>query len=355
LNVRQSIEIIERLSLPFAIRDIEWVPNYTYGDDIYDEKVIAVSPYIRRESVITRLNVVCGPGNWENVMSPHGSLGLFQGIKIKIEDEWVIKYDGAAMETRDGIDQIKAVFSRSLRRSAEIWGVGLYLQFIPQLYAIKRPLNYYKAAYVWEKKPLRIRWDPPELPQEFLPRYMTPEQFIRMQRIRVYFSEEKQKKLTDIIEEWKLNYKQVSYEDANKAIASVENKINERLRLINKKLVIVPDETNQQKPVNKKESAGENSKKQKNSSENKKEDPNAFLNNDQWQALNKLLEFIKQFNNVPAKAQDPEITKTCMEVEEALLKHVRKEEPITVGQAKRYQMRMRKIYDKYKSKNKNPY
>lgn len=247
MNTEEFDKAVDRLQRPFAVRDIDWVPNYTYGDDTYNDKVIAVAPYIRREAVITRFNVVCGPGQWENLVEPLGNFGLYQGIALNHNGEWVRKWDGAQIDDGNGgrIDAVKAVISRSIRRVGEVWGVGLYLQFIPQLFAVKRPSDYYSSDETWEdrKKNLKIRWDHPPLPKEYLPEFMTPEQYIRMKRILKYFSDEKKLSARELISSWEDDFESVSYENAELTIGMVEDRILKRLKSIDNRQVTVPNKT----------------------------------------------------------------------------------------------------------------
>lgn len=243
MNKSEFDTAMDRLQRPFATRDIDWVPNFTYGDDNYNDKVIAVAPYIRREAVITRFNVVCGPGNWENFLEPLGKAGLYQAIAINLEGEWVRKWDGAQMDSdQSRIDPVKGAVSRSIRRAGEMWGVGLYLQFIPQLFAIKRPSSYYSSDETWEdrKNNLKIRWDHPQLPKEFIPEYMTPEQYVRMRRILKYLSDEKKQAAEEIIADWESNPDSVSYEDAEITIGLVEDRILSRLKSIDNRKIYAP-------------------------------------------------------------------------------------------------------------------
>lgn len=238
---------VQRLHEPFAPRDIDWVPNFAYGDDTYEAKQIAVAPYIRRESVITRLNVVLGARNWKTDIHPLGKLGLYQAILVRCEDEWVgPKWDGAQLtEASSRIDVVKGGVSRSIRRAGEPWGIGLYLQFVPQLFAIKRPKNYYQAEEIWETKlkggnKLKIRWDHPKLPKEFMPDTMTPEQFVRMSRIIKYFSEDKQKAAKEMLDDWESDPSSVRYEDAEMTIGLVEDRILKRLDAMDNRKVVPP-------------------------------------------------------------------------------------------------------------------
>jgi len=229
---------VERLKRPFAFRDLEWVSNFSYGDS-YNKAVIAVAPYVRRESIITRFNIVCGKGNWKNELITLGNAGLYQAILLRYGDEWIPNWDGAAMDTASNIDMVKSVSSKSLRRAAEQWDVGLYTQFVPQLYAIKRPQDEWDSYDKFSKKSwdFTVRWDRPVLPKEFLPKYMTPEQFRRMQRLIKYLEDDSEAKFQEVIDSWEEDCDSVSYEKAERLIDFVDSKIQKRLDNINPTIV----------------------------------------------------------------------------------------------------------------------
>ena len=231
--------IYNRLSLPFAESDIEWVVTYTYGDN-YNDVIIGVAPYIRRESIITRLDVVCGPSGWRNVLQPLDFNGLYQGIVIieKLNESTyreVTKWDGSAInssDSKDRIDPIKSVATNSFRRAAELWGLGRYLKELPQMYAVKRPKDDYDAAEFTKvnrkgQASFKVRWDHPQIPKEFLPDYMTPEQYIQLKGISKYCSESSRKMIDSQIQKWDNDHQDVPYTHAVELIAQVRAQIQE--------------------------------------------------------------------------------------------------------------------------------
>lgn len=244
----QFDQAAERLQLPFALNDLDWVPNFTYpkpDQKTYDNTFIGVAPYVRREAIISRLNVLVGPGSWETIMEPLSNFGLYQGLAINNGGEWVRKFDGSRLTNNDNdsIDSIKSVVSKSLRRVAELWGIGTYLHFVPQLFAVKRPSDDYDAAETWSGKGsggnyIKIRWDYPDLPKEFLPDFMTPEQLVRMKRIRRYMGEDKRSKADEMISSWMENHESIEYSTAEEIIHIVESNVKQRLSAINPKAIV---------------------------------------------------------------------------------------------------------------------
>ncbi len=79
--------------------------------------------YIDSRDVQDRLDEVCGPERWQR---DHKEIkgNLFAGIGIKIEDEWVWKWD-CGTESRE--DKEKGESSDSFKRAAVLWGVGRFL------------------------------------------------------------------------------------------------------------------------------------------------------------------------------------------------------------------------------------
>ncbi len=240
LKKEEFEKAVERLQQPFALRDLDWVPNFTYpkaDQKTYENTMIGIAPYVRREAIITRLNVVIGAGNWENRLEPLGKFGLYHGIAINCEGDWVTKFDGSQIyETNTDMDAIKSVVTQSIKRASEVWGIGLYLKFIPKLFAKKMPEDYYDADEVWSGQSasgyIKIRWDHPDLPQEYLPDYMTPEQYARMKRIRRYFGEDKKEKATLIIKEWEKDHTMIKYQIAEQIIDAVEENLKARMGAI---------------------------------------------------------------------------------------------------------------------------
>lgn len=223
-----------RLCQPFPESSIEYVVTWTYGDS-YEDVMIGVAPYIKRESVIVRLDHVIGPEHWKNEISPQ-SYGLYNGISIQVEPgNWITKWDGSEMGKTGGqIDAIKSVSTLSLRRSAELWGIGRYLKDLPQLFAVKRPSDEYDADEKTQIKrgqnKFNVRWDHPVIPKEFLPRTMTPEQYYLLSGLTKYFPEDKIGPVKQILDDFLNDDTSVPYLTAKKKIedirAYVEKNVN---------------------------------------------------------------------------------------------------------------------------------
>lgn len=112
-------------------------------------------PYVTNRAIQERLDAVCGAENWKNEFLPWKGEHQLCGISIKIDGEWVTKWDGAE---NTHTEPLKGGLSASMKRAAAQWGVGRYLYDIPnQWVAVMQSGRGYKFV------------SPPKLPQEFLP------------------------------------------------------------------------------------------------------------------------------------------------------------------------------------------
>lgn len=111
----------------FAEEDISWRPLvYTR-----DKKRALVVAYISNRAIMDRLDAVCGPANWRNSFRRGPDGGVICGISIRIDGEWVTKWDGAE---NTEIESVKGGLSASMRRAAVHWGIGRYLYRLPRVW-----------------------------------------------------------------------------------------------------------------------------------------------------------------------------------------------------------------------------
>lgn len=106
----------ERLAAPFSPEDIKHRkgPN---GKQL---------PYVTNRAIQDRLDEVMGPANWKNEFREwgQGSPGVLCGLSLRIDNEWITKWDGA--EQTD-IEAVKGGLSDAMKRAAVQWGIGRYL------------------------------------------------------------------------------------------------------------------------------------------------------------------------------------------------------------------------------------
>lgn len=110
----------EKLLDPFPAKDIEWRAGATNADKT---KAMALA-YITSRAVMNRLDEVVGPENWQDTYQPAPSGGIMCGLSIRVNDEWVTKYDGA---DNTDFEAVKGGFSDAFKRAAVKWGIGRYL------------------------------------------------------------------------------------------------------------------------------------------------------------------------------------------------------------------------------------
>lgn len=114
-------EIEAKLKAPFRPDEIEFRITATSNN-----KGLAVA-YVQNRAVQNRLDEVMGFNNWKNefIVTDKGKIC---GLSLRINDEWITKYDGAN-DTK--IEATKGGISDSMKRAAVQWGIGRYLYNLP--------------------------------------------------------------------------------------------------------------------------------------------------------------------------------------------------------------------------------
>lgn len=113
---------LENLSNYFAPHDLEWRIQQAGWSG--DKPWAMVLCYITSRAVMDRLDEVCGPANWKNEFRVEPDNAISCGISIKIDGEWVTKWDAA--DATD-IEAVKGGRSGAMKRAAVHWGIGRYL------------------------------------------------------------------------------------------------------------------------------------------------------------------------------------------------------------------------------------
>lgn len=114
-------EIEAKLKAPFRPDEIEFRVTATSNG-----RGLAVA-YVQNRAVQNRLDEVMGFENWKNefVVTSNGKIC---GLSLRINNEWITKYDGAN-DTK--IESTKGGISDSMKRAAVQWGIGRYLYNLP--------------------------------------------------------------------------------------------------------------------------------------------------------------------------------------------------------------------------------
>ena len=165
---------LARLSEPFDEEDIEWrVSRAGVGSDggIYCN----VLCYCTARAIMRRLDEVCGPGNWKNeAMTVHNipptHIAMQVGISIRIDNEWVTKWD---VSEPTKVEPIKGGFSGAMKRAGAQWGIGRYLYQLDEAFAETsktggKGWNY--ARLPRDDGGAKYYWKPPKLPSWALPK-----------------------------------------------------------------------------------------------------------------------------------------------------------------------------------------
>lgn len=147
-------DLKEKLSAPFLPSEIEWRIGATNKD-----KTSGIAlPYITNRAIMNRLDDTVGITNWKNEFYIQDKSKIC-GISIRINDEWITKYDGA---DDTNIEATKGGISNAMKRAAVQWGIGRYLYKLPTMWVGIEPNG----------KSYKIKGKPPELPNWALPKQM---------------------------------------------------------------------------------------------------------------------------------------------------------------------------------------
>ncbi len=153
-------DLAAALQKPFEMEDIEWKAQAS-GVNGKGFWVLAV-PYIKARAIRDRLDEIVGPENWKPERYEAGAAGGLQcGLSIRIDGEWITKWDGA--ENTD-YEAIKGGISGAFKRVARVWGVGRYLERATANFAEIAQDGKYKATVKDGNQKRPIRWNPPGLP-----------------------------------------------------------------------------------------------------------------------------------------------------------------------------------------------
>ena len=150
-------EIMKKLQEPFDYEEIEWMVKVANEE----KKQGLALPYVTARAIYNRLDKVCGINGWKNEYKEWKDKSQLCGISIKINDEWITKWDGADDSNTDGT---KGGLSGSCKRAASVWGIGRYLYRLPNIWTeieIK-PARNGKKTYIIKRKPTLPDWALPQ-------------------------------------------------------------------------------------------------------------------------------------------------------------------------------------------------
>lgn len=162
---------LKKLSKKFPEEDIEWRIQQC-GNNSW----ALVVPYITNRAIMQRLDDAVGPGNWKNefIASPCNT-GYQCSISIKIDNEWVTRWDGSEIVGSNTIDKIKATMSSAMKRTGVQWGIGRYLYQFDVSFATVKPCDARRDledGFIFHEnknKQEKFQWKPPALEAWALP------------------------------------------------------------------------------------------------------------------------------------------------------------------------------------------
>lgn len=167
--------LLDQLQEPFDLFDIEW--RVQHNGETNGKRWAMVLAYVTNRAIMERLDGVFGVGGWQNEYQPLDDGGFICGIKAKVGDEWVIKYDGA---NKTDVEPTKGGISSAMKRAGVQWGIGRYLYRLDTTFVTlltkdeKRDGVDYLTALIKEtrdaKYPTKFFYERPTLPKWALPR-----------------------------------------------------------------------------------------------------------------------------------------------------------------------------------------
>jgi hypothetical protein len=159
---------LTNLKAPFSQTELDWrIVRAKDGDG--GQVMAIVAPYVTNRAIMERLDETVGPSNWRNEYTDGPDGGILCGLSIRIDGEWVTKWDGAE---NTNLEPVKGGLSGAMKRAAVQWGIGRYLYSIETVFAAVNQNGKYRG-----KSPngTHFKWDPPQLPAWALPEGEEPE------------------------------------------------------------------------------------------------------------------------------------------------------------------------------------
>lgn len=160
--------ILDMLKDPFEPKDVEWRACRSGVSKGGKPWVMALA-YITNRAIMERLDSVVGPENWRNEYKDAPCGGVLCGLSLRINGEWVTKWDGA--ENTD-VEAVKGGLSGAMKRAGVQWGIGRYLYGLTENFATvveQREANSHQAVIKTDGGKVYAHWVPPALPGWALP------------------------------------------------------------------------------------------------------------------------------------------------------------------------------------------
>lgn len=127
-------EKMAKLKEPFHPDDIEW----RVGSKGKNNTIGLALAYVTNRAIQERLDEVFGIGGWKNEFVEWKGGSQLCGISVKIDNEWITKWDGAA---DSDFEAVKGGLSNAMKRAACQWGIGRYLYKLPDVWKPIEPVG----------------------------------------------------------------------------------------------------------------------------------------------------------------------------------------------------------------------
>ena len=145
----------QKLTAPFPEEDIEW--RIQSSGETNGKIWARVLAYVTNRAIMNRLDEVVGPENWKNDFREAPIGGVLCGISIRVDSEWITKWDGA--ENTD-IEAVKGGLSGAMKRAAVQWGMGRHLYELKEQFADISDKGEHRAKTKGGKT---FKWNPPKM------------------------------------------------------------------------------------------------------------------------------------------------------------------------------------------------
>ena len=164
---------LKQLSEPFPADDIEW--RVSRAGNGKSGPFCMVLAYITARAIQERLDAVCGPEHWKTeeprVITVNGKSAFACGLSIRIENEWITKWDVAEPTN---IEPAKGGWSGATKRAGSAWGLGRYLYHLDETFAEVAEKAGPSGRWHYAKLPEKngggvYHWKTPNLPGWALP------------------------------------------------------------------------------------------------------------------------------------------------------------------------------------------
>lgn len=154
---------------PFNSDDVEWRIQQSGISGSGKPWGIALC-YVTNRAIQQRLDDIIGPQYWKNEYAAAPTGGIMCGLSIKVDNEWITKWDGAE---NTQVEAVKGGLSGAMKRAAVQWGIGRYLYNLEATFAecfADNKTGKYRATFKPKTgQQIYGSWNPPGLPEWALP------------------------------------------------------------------------------------------------------------------------------------------------------------------------------------------